>query len=572
MVKRYLSYSKKRFLQVLFLLVIGTVGVVGCNRSNVESPNNTDHIWGYGNTSGSNGNTFHSNTASIAEVAAYAYIDHNAFLAQVKEGLGANYQDIYNIYFQDFVYHQIEKQKQSEKYSIDYPLMINNPFGTNHSSIYLYLGNQQQKVIVYYTVSAADETIPDFSETMYINRTTSDELEGQIVGIIPGQQNKIVLDIRDDTGKRIAKKAYVIDVPSTNSQVAQKLTVEVLSELQYTRGLYHYLSYQTKGAAYVFYDNYGILRGNIPCNVEQKGAKMLPVDNQVLIECSDNVFALMNNLGKVIRIYSYNDGGNVIDYDYDNENNTVLLIVERSDDQCADLVVTLNLTNGEWQENTDFAKLIPDYQKIWMDNKISTENTVEEIDNTAKDKSNDWIELQNVQVMDGKDMIVLSTKLNSVIRINNIYVEPVIRWIIGPESIWKDTNYESLLLYESGKKTILQEIDSMTAHTSKKLKEGQIYLSIINRESAKEQLSSYFYQYVVDENLNRYRVVKTLNFTEATKESSAMIYGTHVIIGMVKDNVLLEYNDKGEIMLRIHLPNNNFSSQIFKYTMDRYWF
>ena len=181
--------------------------------------------------------------------------------------------------------------------------------------------------------------------------------------------------------------------------------------------------------------------------------------------------------------------------------------------------------------------------------------------------------LQDIQAMEGKDFIVLSKSLNSVIRVNNIYSQPVIRWIIGPEDLWRNTEYESLLLFESGKKTKLHEIDGMTTLSSKKLKEGQFYLNLINRESlAQEQPKSYFYQYVVDEFQNRYRVVKAVTFTERNQESSAIVYGTHVILGMLGEKTILEYNDKGEIMLRIILPNNNSSNQIYKYTMDRYWF
>ena len=524
----------------MFFISIVMILITGCNRSNVETPNNSDPIWGFGNNSDKKGNAFHSNKDKIADVNSYTYIDHDSFVASVS---GSD-QNVYRMNFQEEAYRQINEQKKSKVFTIDHPLMIYNPFGTNYSSIYLYLGSQEQKFIVYYTISVADENIPDFSETMYINYTTSNELEGQMVGLVPGQQNKIVIDIRNDVGSRITKKAYLIDVPANNSNVVQRLSVEVMPEAEYTRGFFQYLQKGAKGTFYVFYDNYGILRGNIPCDVKQIGAKLLPTGNQLFVECSDNVFALMSHIGNVISIYSYKDGGEVIDYDYDEINNIVVMIVKPSED-VSDKIVMLNLANGEWKENTDFAKLLPEYEHLT---------------------------LQNIQVMDGKDLIVHLKDLNSVIRINNVYTNPVIRWMIGPETIWKDTDYESLLLSENGKITKWQEIDSMTAMSSKKLKEGQFYLNLISRdETGAAQFTSNFYQYVVDENLNRYRVVKTLNYTETTKESNGFIYGTHVIIGR-SGEILLEYNNKGEIMLRIQLPNNNSSYQFYKYTMDRYWF
>ena len=565
-----LSNSKIRYLRALFILTISMLSMAGCNRKNVESPNNSDQNWGFGSSSESkdNNNTFQSNTAAIADQSTYTYIDDASFLAKVKENMIGEYEGIYRMSYQDAALAQMEEEKRIKQYTIDNPLLIYNPFGTNLSSLYLYLGNQQQKVVVYYTVSAADETIPDFSDTLYINRTASQEIEGQIVGLIPGQQNKLVIDIKNDAGSRIAKKAYLIDVPSNTSNVPTKLSVEIVSEVEYTRGLFHYLTKTLNGEYYVFYDNYGILRGNIPCNIQQVGAKALPAGNQLVIECMDNVFAVLNNLGKVVSIYPYESGGNIIDYDYDNTNNTILMIVQRLDAQSTDLIVALNLNKGEWVVNTDFTKLIPKYKELFVE-----ETTNSNDQNIEASKSKDWMGLQDIQAMEGNDLIVLSKSLNSVIRVNNIYSQPVIRWIIGPEDLWRNTEYESLLLFESGKKTKLQEIDGMTTLSSKKLKEGQFYLNLINRESlAQEQPKSYFYQYVVDEFQNRYRVVKAVTFTERNQESSAIVYGTHVILGMLGEKTILEYNDKGEIMLRIILPNNNSSNQIYKYTMDRYWF
>lgn len=543
--------------KLILVTSICVILLLGCNRSNVESPNNSNNIWGFGNIVENESNTFQSNTAAIADMSSYTYVDQVAFSQLVKDSIIGQYEGIYKSNYQQGALAQINKLKEARAYSIDNPLFIHNPFGTNSSSLYVYFGAPTERIRLYYTVSASDETIPDFSETMYINSANTFDLEGQMIGLLSGQQNKILLDIRDDAGNKISKKAYILEVPAKKSGVDQRLSLETSNNVEYTRGLLTYLVKEKDSSYFVFYDNNGILRSEIPTGVRQSDARILQAGNQIFYEYSDNLFALLDNLGFIVQTYSYDGGDNIIDYDYDDTQKKVLLIVEDAGTKSRDKVVSLNLDNGEWYIIADFKNLFRSYYKSLP----TTEETQE---------TTDWLGLNYVFSVEGKDLIVLSEKLNSIIRVNNIYSQPVIRWIIAKNNQWKDTSFESLALSNSGK-TDLGRITSLAYSTSKKLKEGQLYLSLIN-SNKNQETNIIFGKYLIDENQNRFRLQKSLTLPSNHSNCSAIGYGTHAIIALWDERSITEYNDKGEIMLRMVLPSTNFSYRIFKYTMDRYWF
>lgn len=542
----------KTFLQIVSIFTI--VCLTGCNRSNISSPDQ-DNIWGFDNQKKEGPNTFHLNTATVADASAYTFVSAQDFFTLVQEAMHGQYQGVYQTAYQDEVMHQIEKIKGEKVYSIDHPLFISNPYGTNASGLYVYMGYEEQKVKVSYNIAVEDTTIPDFSGSMYINRTNTTDIEGQIIGLLCGQLNKVVIDVRDEQGGKLAQRAYLLATSSSSSKVLQNLVVEHAEKAEYTRGLFHFLVWQEDKSYYVFYDNNGVLRSLIPTNVSEKHAKVLPVDNHLLVGYRNNMFVLLNNLGKIESFYSLENGDQVIDYDYDDTMDMVLMVVKNLETKNADHIMGLSMAKGEWSLITDFTKLIKDYKKNFL---------------AEEDEEKDWIDLKSIQCVGGKDYIVLSGALSSIIRVNNAYTSPVIRWVIGSEQLWQDTRFESDLLFQTGEISEIERLDSMTYQYSKKLKEGTFYINVIQRDM--DGRNARFHQYLVDESQNRYRVIQTIPFTTANQDNSAITYGKHVVLRLGEQRQLLEYNEKGEIMIKMLISNMNSSYQIYKYTMDRYWF
>lgn len=538
--------------KVIVFVVFGCITMLtGCSQANIEAPYRGWNIWGFANKEEKRSNTFTATTPIVMDTTQYSYYDEPTFQQMVKAKFRSQYKSIYRAAYQEEVYQEIKSLIKKNSYSTEHPLLIQNPYGTNASGLYVYMGNSKEDIRLFYTVASENEAIPDFSETMYINKTVSEAVEGQIVGLIPGQYNKLVLELRDATGNQISERAYLLYVPENETTIAPNVDVLQSVANQDSRGLFHLLVHnEQERAFYLFYDNNGILRSQIPSRVSDLTGKILQIDNRLFYECSDNVFVLVDNLGRVEKFYQYKKGFNLVDYDYDEINHKILFLAKNPESKDVDVIVQLDLKSKEWETKLKFSELVVDTKRFL---------------------------LCNIQIINGKDVIVCSRTLSSVFRINNIYAKPVIRWIIGDELQWKDSKYESMLLYEIGDLTSKYSLDSVKYVASKGLDRGQLVLSLIdyNNPTIKNKTpihNTQFRKYLLDEYQNQYWSMQLLDIPPHSKNCSALVYGNHVIFGLGDEQEIIEYNEKGEILLRMRFPNKNSSYNINKDTMDRYWF
>lgn len=539
--------------------VIGLVALycitlfTACSQANLEAPYRGWKLWGFANKAEKRSNSFTATTPTIADTTQYSYYDEPTFQQLLKDRSLERKQSIYDPTYQENVGEVLNTLIRKQKYSIDYPLLVQNPYGTNTSSLYVYMGDSNEEVSLYYTISTENKAIPDFSETMYINHAATDAVEGQIIGLVPGQYNKLVIKLSDLSGTQLNSSAYLLYVPENEETIAPSVAVVENNTNSDSRGLFHFLSQNEEGSAYyLFYDNNGILRSQIPTNVSNLTAKVIQVDNKLFYECSDNVYALVDNFGKALEFYEYPESDKLVDYDYDEVNQKMLFLAQKEEDNEIEEIVQLDLDAKVWKTRLKLSDLLKDTQAFL---------------------------LCNLQIIKGKDVIVCSKSQSSVFRINNIYTKPVIRWILGNEQQWKETKYESLLLSESGLASNEYSIDSVKYINGKGLDKGQFFLSLIDynnptNKSADNRSSekSLFYKLLIDEYKNRYWNVMQLEFSPHFKNCTAFMYGNHIILGLGDEQEIIEYNEKGETLLRMRFPNKNSSYNINKDTMDRYWF
>lgn len=546
-------------------IVLSVFSFVGCSRRVVESPNDNNNTWGFNNQKQEAENTYDDKNATIAELGSFTYYSSDSFRQLVEQNIIGTAESNYATNYQTTAKEQLELLKDSKTYTIDNPLLIHNPFGTNVGGLYVFLGSPSYKINLYYKVSIEDATVPDYYDTMYINRTTSDIVEGQMIGLIPGYKNKVVIEIRNVDGTRINKRAYYIDVPANTIANPMRLKIEESEHLSLARGLFSFLVQYENQSYFLFYDNKGILRAEIPTKTKNEEAKILQTDNRIFFEYDRNQYVLLDNLGNVVDTYQWKENSHLLDYDYDETNNIILFLEAVGEKGHVQRVVQLDLAKKEWKETCDFKKLMPDYEKL-----IDAKQDILHVT-----KEDDFFKFNSIQSANGKDLLVCSKELSTIIRVNNIYFYPVIRWMIGEEELWKDTEYESLLLFETQGKTVEAGIDSLTYMKNKQLKEDQCYLAFINYNIANKHTpasESNVIKYLVDENQNRYRIVLNIPFPYHSDRCSAMVYGNHVILSLGQEKQFIEYDDKGEMMLRFTIPNINSSYRVIKYIMDRYWF
>lgn len=543
-------------MQIIVICLIALV-LVSCNKSNNSSSQGSDNFWGLGNSDKNSVNNSYKDKVSEATKDSYTYYTSEEFQSFILEKLNGKLTSIYDNNYQKLAYEQVQLLKEQNSYSLENPLFIMNPFGTNTSGMYVYFGNSDKKVNVNYTISIDDKTIADFSESMYFNYENK-IVEGQLIGLLQGHKNKVVLELEDNSGNLISKKAYYFDIADLDSIKEPSLKVEFGNDVALTRGLYTFHAKDSTASHFLFYDNFGTIRAEIPTELLNVNSKVLQLGHKVFYPVRDDLFVLANNLGYIEKYYSWENQSPFIDYDCDKEKNKILFIVD-SQINDGNAILGLDLGSGEYKEYIDVEKLL-----------------------------NMSMRIDGIQVVDGKDIIVNSKENSSIIRINNIYTSPVIRWIIADESFWNGSNYEAMLLYKKGNFETQAEQQSIIYSNSRRLSSGQFYLSILHTGKGISSLegildvnegevnnteeSSYYYQYLVDETQNRYELLKTIELPYILDSCTAMPYGNNVVISIGANKEFREYNAKGEIMSKYFINDTNSSYQIFKYTMDRYWF
>ncbi len=529
----------------------------GCNRRYVEGPEQGNNIWGFGNKEElPYKNTYKEQNAVSAAENTYTYYSAKEFEALFLDSSTARGDDVYSSSYQEGALKQLAAIKESKVYTIENPLFIQNPFGTNSSGLYVYVGTPSQKVRISYRISIPLESVPDFGDSLYINRTAGTEVEGQIIGLIGGQRNKLVLNVMDLNGNMVSQKAYFFDITSTHD-LETKLNTQYGEELSFTRGLYSIFYKDGENSSFLFYDNHGVLRANIPTKFQGEAAKVLQVNNEIFYAIEENEYILLNNLGNVINRYTWNGEGKLFDCDYDSENDKVIFLSSTKDNTRISKGIELGIEKGEWKDLIDFETLLSKGAA-----------------NTKEDKK-DWMDLSNLQILDGKDVLVCSRELSTVFRINNLYTGPVIRWLISEDRNWNNREYESLLLTETGEKTAKNSIDSMDYGTNRKLNEGQVFLSFLNykiEDTTSDTKYSVFYKYLVEESQNRYRLIQKVTFPYHRGNCSSMLYGNHIILSFDAEKQFMEYDEKGNVIAAYQIGNEKTFYKVFKYTMDRYWF
>lgn len=522
------------FKNILFTGLI-VIFITGCNKYTAPAPEQDKNIWGFGNSSDQEKlNNYNDNSVKNAAKDTYTYYSSEEFQSILVNRLSGKVMSIYEQDYQENAESIVNELKKQEDYSSQKPLFIYNPFGTNRSGLYVYMGNAEEGLIVRYTVSTQDKSIPDFSNSLYLDRLNK-EVEGQIVGLLQGRKNKITLQVMDKSGNMISNLAYYFDIPDMDTVPEEVLRYEKAEGKTPSNGLYYFLAEEIENSHFLFYDNYGVIRGEIPVEVTKAASRLLPVDNKVFFAARDDLFVLLDSTGQVIRRYEWKNSYTYRDYSCDEESNQAVFLANDGNGTEFDTILILNLATGEWNMPSGF-------------------------DNILRKKV-DWRE---ISVIEENDIILSSSEQSSIIRVNNISSRPAVRWIMADEAIWNSKDYAFRVLERDGDFPYFYGQRSIGIQSFRRLQEGQFYLSQIN--------GGYYVRYLVDENDETYQMDWLLELPYDDSSCYAMPYGDNVIVSIKKDNEFREYNKNGEILSTYYIDDTNFSREIYKYSMDRYWF
>ena len=142
---------------------------------------------------------------------------------------------IYTLEYQSDISDQIEDLKSEREYTLEDPLIIADPYGTNTTGLYLYF-TTDTPTLLSYTISA--DGCEDFTQTAAGGYEI--EHEHQIIGVIAGTKNTIKLTTTDESGAKTQTLTLSYTAPELlgDSENAQLTVTDGESSEALSDGLY----------------------------------------------------------------------------------------------------------------------------------------------------------------------------------------------------------------------------------------------------------------------------------------------------------------------------------------------
>lgn len=500
----------------------------------------------------------------------------------------------YNLDYQETIDKKLQKLIKKKKPTKEAPLYVINPYGSNTCSVNVYFSSKEA-LKVSYTVST--EGAPDFSADLY-NGTEEDyttEHSYQMVGLLPELENQLTLHFENKDGQKTDSKPIRITMPEAASSIALQIAevIDGESRAELSDGLFAMLGHDKAWEANTYlYDNNGWLRGELPL-LGYRSDRLERVGEYLLFSYSDHDLALMDRLGKIVRKYKFNDYVMHHDYCYDEASNTTFVLVsDRATEKevVEDVVIAIDMESGEITRLLDFKDIFPEMYKLAISH---YDTTVPE----AEREPLDWIHFNTIDAIsreNGTDLLLSARELSTIVRINNVFENPKVAYLLSEESVWEETSYKELVWERKGDFVPQAGQHTVTYMEDDTLPEGQYYIAMYNNNFAwaasrpqfdwsvypgagafegKPEDNSYYYKYLVDENARSYTLVKAFPVPYSSIVSSVedMDNGNYVT-SSGKSNTFGEYDADGRLIRQYNYDSRKYTYRVFKYDFENFWF
>lgn len=552
---------KRRIITAGMLAVILAMGMTGCGKSNAKAENTTKSEQASKSTEGTEKKQS-DNEANVMND------EQKKIYEQIKKS--------YNVEEEQKIADELETKKESQDYTLSNMLIEYNPFGTNTQSLYVYF-KTDNAVKVSYSIHVNDSDIEDFSRDVYQQEAYQTEHEFQVIGLIPDMENTITFYIKNEDGSTDTKE-IVYDMGSLYGEEKVKLDTDVKQSADKLEdGLYVVLGNDSSSMDFMYYyDNNGVLRGEVPL-LGYRSHRLIFDENSMYYSISEKRMAQVNRLGQVTNVYNLGDYKLHHDYVFDENGNMLILASDTKQDSVEDIVLKLDVNSGEVTEVLDLGDLFGEYKKTCV------KNSSDELD---------WMHINTIQYMGNGSVLLSSRETSTIIKIDNIYDEPVVSYMIGEKDFWNDTSYVSLLLNKKGDFTIQGGQHTITYEKDDSLADGQYYLYMFNNNigisetrpdydwssiglteaSATEGKNSKYYKYLVDENAGTFELVDSFKVPYSGYVSSVQEVGDNVLVDSGLKGTFTEYDENHKAIATYKMDYEKFIYRVFKYNFDGFYF
>ena len=481
----------------------------------------------------------------------------------------------------------IEKKiaKEAKKATFDAPFIIYNPYGTNTCAVNVYY-TTKEATSMEYTISVDEEGIPDFTRTAYNGQETGTTKthEYQIIGLIPNEVNTVTMRSKNSEGEVVDEYTFTLTMEGlvTDSQSKLEIT-EGDSTQEISEGLYAVLGHDKAYNANVYiYDNDGIIRSELPLR-GYRSDRLLFIDDTMVYSYDFNKLVFVNRLGKIVRKINLGNYELHHDFEYDEINNTILLLAnELGTDTIEDVVIRVDLEDGAVTKLVDMKDLMPEAKAMAVE---------PEEGNTYGGDELDWIHLNTLDIIDGKDLILSSREYSTIIRLNNVYEQPEIAYFISDETVWNGTVFEDYMLDKVGDFVSQAGQHTVTYLEDPSLPDNLYYLFMFNNNYKGARTrpdfdwsayvgagtyskgdNSYLYQYLVDEDNGTYELVKKVALPYSSIVSSTQYYKENLVTSSGMSHCFNEYDLEGKLIREYKYTAEKYAYRVLKYSFDSFWF
>ena len=503
---------------------------------------------------------------------------------------GAEVADV-QAWIKAFVYDEDEQAAVMEKIeaakngqTLDAPLVVYNPFGTNTLSLYAYF-TTEEAASVSYTVHAGKSkstSVPDFTRAVNGgNAETTHEF--QVIGLVPDATSTVTITAsRDDgTTEQCVLSCKVGDL--LGDEELQLDVTEGKSDVELAEGLYAVLGNDSTDADFMYYyDNDGFLRGEVPVIGYRSHRMLFDDEGTMYYSASQSKMAAMNALGQIVRVYHLGDYDLHHDYVWADEATMLVLATDTSrDDSDEDLVIALDVDTGAVSELVDMGELLPAYKEA----AFAYHEANSEPDEDEEDDVPGWMHINSLQYLAAEDAVLLSSRETSTIfKVSGVVAgEPQLDYLLASELFWAGTDYEELVFAQVGDFTVHGGQHCLAYVEDDALEDGQYYLQFFNNNlgvSASttndfdyedagigESGCSYYYVYLVDENEGTFALADSLEVPYSGYVSSVQWKDGNLIVDSGTQGLFTEYDADYNPIRTFSMGAEKFIYRVFKYDL-----
>ena len=297
-----------------------------------------------------------------------------------------------------------------------------------------------------------------------------------------------------------------------------------------------------------------------------------------------NQIIALNRLGQVERVYSLGNYEMHHDYVFGKDGTLLILATEKDADTVEDLVLSLDLETGDVEKLIDLKDLFGSYMEL---------TTLPEDQDQL-----DWMHINSLQYDEETESVLLSSRETStIIKLNDIYEEPTIDYLIGAESFWEGTEFQDQLLTKIGDFTLQSGQHSITLVKDEKLSDEEYYIYLYNnnygvsttkpdynwvenypgigteRETKEEDtITSQYYKYLVNEKERTFELVDQFQVDYSGIVSSVQDINGNTVVDSGMTSTFTEYDPDHQLIAKFDVLNNNLIYRVYKYDFMNYWF